>query len=40
MQLVKRTGAGLDLRQFNPDKTVQVGESDVDRVLKIAGELI
>jgi SOS-response transcriptional repressor LexA len=40
MQLVKRTGAGLDLRQFNPDKTVHVGEAEVDGVLKIAGELI
>jgi SOS-response transcriptional repressor LexA len=40
MQLVKRTGAGLELRQFNPDKTVHVGEADVDRTLKIAGELI
>ena len=40
MQLAKQTRAGFDLRQFNPDMTVHIENDDVDRILKIAGELI
>jgi hypothetical protein len=40
MQLLKRTGSGFELRQFNPDLTVHVDAADVDAILKIPGELI
>jgi len=40
MQLVRRTGAGFELRQFNPDRTIEIGTAKVAAVLKILGELI
>ena len=40
MHLVKRSADAFELRQFNPDRTVQVAAADIDAVLKIAGELI
>lgn len=39
-QLVRKSAAGVELRQFNPDLTVRVNASDVEAILKIAGELI
>ena len=39
-RLVKKGAAGLELRQFNPDVTIEVGPGDVDAILKIVGELI
>jgi SOS-response transcriptional repressor LexA len=38
--LVRRSAAGFELRQFNPDRTVEVDADAVEAVLKIAGELI
>lgn len=40
MHLVKRTARTFDLRQFNPDLSVQVDTNEVDAILRIAGELI
>jgi hypothetical protein len=40
MHLVRRTSRTFELRQFNPDKTVEVDADDVEAVLKIVGELI
>lgn len=40
MQLVKRTAAGFGLRQFNPDRTIDVDADEVEAVQKIVGELI
>jgi len=40
MNLVKRTAGGFDLRQFNPDRTIQVDAGEIESVSKIAGELI
>ena len=40
MNLVKRNAAGFELRQFNPDRTIQVDSAKVEAVLKIVGELI
>ena len=40
MNLVKRTAAGFELRQFNPDRTIQVDAGKVEAVLKVVGELI
>jgi hypothetical protein len=37
---VKRTGGNVELRQFNPDRTFTVSDSDVDAIEKVAGELI
>jgi phage repressor protein C with HTH and peptisase S24 domain len=39
-ELVKRTGGNVELRQFNPDRTFTVSDSDVDAIEKVAGELI
>jgi hypothetical protein len=40
MNLVRRTSAGFELRQFNPDRTIRVDGDEVEAVLKIVGELI
>jgi len=40
MQLVRRTASRFELRQFNPDRTIQVGTTEVGAILKIVGELI
>lgn len=40
MQLVKRTATSFVLRQFNPDRTIEVEATELDAVLKIVGELI
>ena len=40
MHFVKRTADSFELRQFNPDLTIQLAVHDVEAVLKIAGELI
>ena len=39
-RLVKKHAAGLEVRQFNPDRAIELAASDVDGVLKIVGELI
>ena len=39
-ELVKRTGAFVELRQFNPDRSFRVEEGDVEAIHKVAGELI
>ena len=39
-QLLRRTASAFELRQFNPDRTFEADASDVDAVVKIAGELI
>ena len=39
-QLVRRTASAFELRQFNPDLTFEVDGSDVNAVVKSAGELI
>ena len=39
-QLVKRSTASLELRQFNPDQTFAVDGADVEAILKVLGELI
>ena len=38
-ELVKRTGAFVELRQFNPDLTFRVDAEDVEAIHKIVGEL-
>lgn len=40
MRLAKRTMATFGLRQFNPDRTIDVDAADVEAVQKIVGELI
>lgn len=40
MNLVKRTAGGFQLRQFNPDRTIQVDADEIEAVSKIVGELI
>jgi len=40
MHLVRRTARAFELRQFNPDKTVEVSAAEVEAMLKIVGELI
>lgn len=40
MHLVKRSADAFELRQFNPDLTIQLGARDADAVVKIVGELI
>jgi hypothetical protein len=40
MHLVKRSADAFELRQFSPDRTIQAHASEIDAVLKIAGELI
>jgi phage repressor protein C with HTH and peptisase S24 domain len=39
-ELVRRTGDGVELRQFNPDVTFIVGAEDIDAVEKVLGELV
>lgn len=39
-RLVKKSTAGLELRQFQPDRTIGIGATDVDAIFKIVGELI
>ena len=39
-QLVKRSAASVELRQFNPERSFAVNASDVDSILRIPGELI
>ena len=38
-ELVKRTGAWLELRQFNPDLTFRMDAADVEAIHTVAGEL-
>ena len=38
-ELVRRTGADLELRQFNPDRTFRVQADDVREMHKVIGEL-
>jgi len=38
-ELVRRTGRGVELRQFNPDVTFAVSAADIASIEKIAGEL-
>jgi phage repressor protein C with HTH and peptisase S24 domain len=40
VQLVKRTATGFELRQFNPDRIIQIDAGDSETILKIVGELI
>jgi hypothetical protein len=39
-QLVRKSATSVELRQFNPDLTIQVDVGDVDAILKVPGELI
>jgi SOS-response transcriptional repressor LexA len=39
-QLVKRTSAEIELRQFNPERTFSVGTDEVEEIVKILGELV
>src|SRR5689334_20156576 len=39
-ELVRKTGSGVELRQFNPDATFHVDAADVGGVEKVLGELI
>ena len=39
-ELVRRTGSGLELRQFNPDFTFQVPAAEIAAIEKVLGELI
>jgi len=39
-ELVRRTSTHLELRQFNPDATLNVSAADVEAIHKVAGELI
>ena len=38
-ELVSKSAAAVELRQFNPDLTFLVGASDIESIQKIAGEL-
>lgn len=40
MHLIKRSGTAFELRQFNPDLSIQVATERVETVAKIVGELI
>lgn len=40
MHLVRRTNAALELRQFSPDRLVQVDADGIEGVAKVVGELI
>ena len=40
MHLVKRTATAFVLRQFNPDRTIELEATKLDAVIKIVGELI
>lgn len=39
-ELVRRTGRGLDLRQFNPDTTFDVPAAEIVAIEKVLGELV
>lgn len=39
-ELVRRSSGFIELRQFNPDMTIRVDESDVDAIHRIAGEIL
>ena len=38
--LVRRSGSGVELRQFNPDVTFKVEASQIDAIEKVLGELV
>jgi phage repressor protein C with HTH and peptisase S24 domain len=38
-ELVRRTAAFLELRQFNPDKSFRIDVADIQSIEKVAGEL-
>jgi phage repressor protein C with HTH and peptisase S24 domain len=37
---VRRSGSGLELRQFNPDLTFHVDSAEVAAIEKVIGELL
>jgi phage repressor protein C with HTH and peptisase S24 domain len=39
-ELVRRSGSGLELRQFNPDLTFHVDSAEVAAIEKVIGELL
>jgi hypothetical protein len=39
-ELVRKTAAGVELRQFNPDLTFEVGTDEIESIEKVIGELI
>ena len=39
-ELVRRGGAGVELRQFNPDVTFEVAAADIEAIEKVLGELV
>lgn len=39
-ELVRRSGSGVELRQFNPDTTFQIPSGDIDSIEKVVGELV
>jgi SOS-response transcriptional repressor LexA len=39
-ELVRRTGSGVELRQFNPEVTFRVAAEEIVAIEKVAGELI
>lgn len=40
LRLIKRSAKSYELRQFNPDQTIQIDADQVEAVQKIVGELI
>jgi hypothetical protein len=40
LRLIDRTAKSYDLRQFNPDQTIELDADEVEAVQRIAGELI
>jgi phage repressor protein C with HTH and peptisase S24 domain len=39
-ELVRKTGGGVELRQFNPDLTFTVATGDIEAMEKVLGELV
>lgn len=39
-ELVRRSGSGIELRQFNPDVTFHVPAEEIDGIEKVLGELV
>jgi hypothetical protein len=39
-ELVRRSGSGVELRQFNPDTTFHVPSADIAGIEKVVGELV
>jgi len=39
-ELVRKTGSGVELRQFNPDLTFEVPADDIAAIEKVVGEII